>query len=229
MGAARLMVYNAARRKEAGLPCVKEASMAKYMASEVRLAHSGGWRGGGGGAPDGVQRRTTQGGRTAVCEGGVHGQVHGVRGTTRTQRGGGGGGGASRLMVYNAARRKEAGLPCVKEASMAKYMASEVRLAHSGGWRGGGGGAPDGVQRRTTQGGRTAVCEGGVHGQVHGVRGTTRTQWRGGGASRLMVYNAARRKEAGLPCVKEATMAKYMASEVRFAHSGGWRGGGRRA
>ncbi|XP_041370297.1 short/branched chain specific acyl-CoA dehydrogenase, mitochondrial-like [Gigantopelta aegis] len=33
---------------------------------------------------------------------------------------------ASRLMVYNAARRKEAGLPCVKEASMAKYMASEV-------------------------------------------------------------------------------------------------------
>ena len=65
---------------------------------------------------------------------------------------------------------------------MAKYMASEVRLAHSGGWRGGGGVAPDGVQRR---------------------------------------------KEAGLPCVKEASMAKYMASEVRVAHSGGGGGGGR--
>lgn len=33
--AARLLVYNAARRKEAGLPFVKEAAMAKYYASEV--------------------------------------------------------------------------------------------------------------------------------------------------------------------------------------------------
>nr|KAG5687675.1 hypothetical protein BaRGS_027567 [Batillaria attramentaria] len=33
--AARMLVYNAARRKEAGLPVVKEASMAKYFASEV--------------------------------------------------------------------------------------------------------------------------------------------------------------------------------------------------
>ena len=78
---------------------------------------------------------TTQGGRTAVCEGGVHGQVHGVRGTTRTQRGVGGGG----VAPDGVQRRKEAGLPCVKEASMAKYMASEVRVAHSGGGGGGGG------------------------------------------------------------------------------------------
>ncbi|XP_033109723.1 short/branched chain specific acyl-CoA dehydrogenase, mitochondrial-like [Anneissia japonica] len=33
--AARLLVYNAARMKEAGIPFVKEASMAKYYASEV--------------------------------------------------------------------------------------------------------------------------------------------------------------------------------------------------
>ena len=34
--AARLLVYNAARRKEAGLPFTKQAAMAKYYASEVR-------------------------------------------------------------------------------------------------------------------------------------------------------------------------------------------------
>jgi butyryl-CoA dehydrogenase/short/branched chain acyl-CoA dehydrogenase len=33
--AARLMVYNAARRKEAGLPFVKEAAMAKYFVSQL--------------------------------------------------------------------------------------------------------------------------------------------------------------------------------------------------
>jgi len=33
--AARLMVYNAARRKQAGLPFTVEAAMAKYYASEV--------------------------------------------------------------------------------------------------------------------------------------------------------------------------------------------------
>lgn len=33
--AARLMVYNAARRKQAGLPFVKEAAMAKLYASQV--------------------------------------------------------------------------------------------------------------------------------------------------------------------------------------------------
>jgi len=33
--AARMLVYNAARRKEAGLPFTKEAAMAKYYASEV--------------------------------------------------------------------------------------------------------------------------------------------------------------------------------------------------
>jgi len=33
--AARLMTYNAARRKEAGLPFVKEAAMAKLYASQV--------------------------------------------------------------------------------------------------------------------------------------------------------------------------------------------------
>ncbi|KAL3864968.1 hypothetical protein ACJMK2_006609 [Sinanodonta woodiana] len=33
--AAKLLVYNAARRKEAGLPVVKEGAMAKYFASEV--------------------------------------------------------------------------------------------------------------------------------------------------------------------------------------------------
>ena len=35
--AARLMVYNAARRKAIGLPFTKEASMAKYFASEVSI------------------------------------------------------------------------------------------------------------------------------------------------------------------------------------------------
>ena len=34
--AARLLVYNAARLKEAGLPFTKQAAMAKYYASEVR-------------------------------------------------------------------------------------------------------------------------------------------------------------------------------------------------
>lgn len=33
--AARLLVYNAARKREAGLPVIKEGSMAKYYASEV--------------------------------------------------------------------------------------------------------------------------------------------------------------------------------------------------
>ena len=33
--AARLLVYNAARRKEAGLDFVKEAAMAKFYAAEV--------------------------------------------------------------------------------------------------------------------------------------------------------------------------------------------------
>lgn len=33
--AARLLVYNAARLKEAGKPFIKEAAMAKYYASEV--------------------------------------------------------------------------------------------------------------------------------------------------------------------------------------------------
>ena len=32
---ARLLVYNAARLKEAGMPCSKEAAMAKYHASNV--------------------------------------------------------------------------------------------------------------------------------------------------------------------------------------------------
>lgn len=34
---------------------------------------------------------------------------------------------AVRTLVYNTARRKEAGLPVVKQASMAKFLASEVR------------------------------------------------------------------------------------------------------
>ena len=34
--AARLLTYNAARLLEAGRPFIKEASMAKYYASEVR-------------------------------------------------------------------------------------------------------------------------------------------------------------------------------------------------
>ena len=33
---ARIMIYNAARRKEAGLTFMKEAAMAKFYASEVR-------------------------------------------------------------------------------------------------------------------------------------------------------------------------------------------------
>lgn len=35
-------------------------------------------------------------------------------------------------------------------------------------------------------------------------------------AARLLVYNAARRKEANLPFTKQAAMAKYYASEVRY-------------
>lgn len=35
-------------------------------------------------------------------------------------------------------------------------------------------------------------------------------------AARLLTYNAARRKEAGLPATKQASMAKYFASEVIF-------------
>jgi alkylation response protein AidB-like acyl-CoA dehydrogenase len=35
--AARMLVYNAARRQEAGLSVVKEGAMAKFYASEVRL------------------------------------------------------------------------------------------------------------------------------------------------------------------------------------------------
>jgi short/branched chain acyl-CoA dehydrogenase len=35
--AARLLVYNAARLKEANKPFIKEAAMAKYYASEVRV------------------------------------------------------------------------------------------------------------------------------------------------------------------------------------------------
>lgn len=34
--------------------------------------------------------------------------------------------------------------------------------------------------------------------------------------ARLLVYNAARLKEAGKPFIKEAAMAKYFASEVNF-------------
>ena len=37
---------------------------------------------------------------------------------------------AVRMLVYNAARRKEAGLPIVKEASMAKLFAAEVITEH---------------------------------------------------------------------------------------------------
>ncbi len=36
--AARLLVYNAARRKEAGLTFLREAAMAKYFAGEVQLS-----------------------------------------------------------------------------------------------------------------------------------------------------------------------------------------------
>ena len=35
-------------------------------------------------------------------------------------------------------------------------------------------------------------------------------------AARLLVYNAARRKEAGLSFLREAAMAKYFAGEVQF-------------
>lgn len=35
--AAKVLVYNAARRKHVGLPFTKEAAMAKYFASEVSL------------------------------------------------------------------------------------------------------------------------------------------------------------------------------------------------
>ena len=35
-------------------------------------------------------------------------------------------------------------------------------------------------------------------------------------AARLLVYNAARRKEAGLPFLREAAMSKYFAGEVLF-------------
>ena len=35
-------------------------------------------------------------------------------------------------------------------------------------------------------------------------------------AARLLVYNAARRKEAGLSFLREAAMAKYYAGEVQF-------------
>lgn len=35
---------------------------------------------------------------------------------------------ACKLLVYNAARRAEAGLPFIKEAAMAKYFASEVAV-----------------------------------------------------------------------------------------------------
>ena len=35
--AARLLVYNAARLKEAGKPMIMEAAMAKYFSSEVRV------------------------------------------------------------------------------------------------------------------------------------------------------------------------------------------------
>lgn len=38
--AARLLVYNAARRKEAGLTFLREAAMAKYFAGEVQLSLS---------------------------------------------------------------------------------------------------------------------------------------------------------------------------------------------
>ena len=39
-------------------------------------------------------------------------------------------------------------------------------------------------------------------------------------ACRLLVYNAARRKEAGQPFVKEAAMAKLYASEVLHIRNG---------
>lgn len=35
-------------------------------------------------------------------------------------------------------------------------------------------------------------------------------------AAKLLVYNAARKREAGLPVIKEGAMAKYYASEVYF-------------
>lgn len=36
-----------------------------------------------------------------------------------------------RLLIYNAARRKEAGISCVKEAAMAKYAAAEVCIVNN--------------------------------------------------------------------------------------------------
>ena len=41
--AARLLVYNAARRKEAGLPFLREACMAKLYASEVNRFDNQSW------------------------------------------------------------------------------------------------------------------------------------------------------------------------------------------
>lgn len=38
-------------------------------------------------------------------------------------------------------------------------------------------------------------------------------------AARLLVYNACRLKEAGLPFVKEAAMAKYYASGENFTNN----------
>ena len=35
-------------------------------------------------------------------------------------------------------------------------------------------------------------------------------------AAKLLVYNAARRKEAGLSFLREAAMAKYFAGEVNY-------------
>ena len=41
--AARLLVYNAARLKEAGKPFIKEAAMAKYYASEIACQTTSKW------------------------------------------------------------------------------------------------------------------------------------------------------------------------------------------
>lgn len=38
--AARMLIYNAARRQEAGLPIVKEGAMAKFYSSEVTVMTS---------------------------------------------------------------------------------------------------------------------------------------------------------------------------------------------
>ena len=37
-------------------------------------------------------------------------------------------------------------------------------------------------------------------------------------AAKLLVYNAARLKDNGLPYIKEAAMAKYFSSEVSYSH-----------